>query len=217
MELFQVPHTAKVNRVIPKNAFDEYTNTKQKKLFADLIARITWLYKLSPETVNLEAKEIKEIQIFKIELKQKEDIRIILDIIEKSIPYTIISIVEFEEKVYFSTSIKHPHPLNENNAVLDWTFTSAWLSPSTAEYQLNLKKNLDAVYQDFCVQLTHKPELAHKKLSDIVQFMREKESLESEINQLKKSIKTAKLFKNKVELNMLLKQRTNELKRLNIS
>ena len=66
MEVFSLPNAAKVQRVIPKNAFDAYTNAKQKKLFTDLIARITWLYKLSPDTVNLEAKEIKEIQICRL-------------------------------------------------------------------------------------------------------------------------------------------------------
>ena len=70
MEVFNLPTSAKVGKAIPKNAFESYTNTKLKKLFSDHVARITWLYKLSPKTSNLEANEIKEIQIFKIELKQ---------------------------------------------------------------------------------------------------------------------------------------------------
>jgi hypothetical protein len=89
MELFKLPHTAKVNRVIPKNAFDSYTTAKQKKQFTYLIARITWTHKLSKDTVNLEGKDIKEIQVFRIELKVKEEIQTVLDIIDKSIPYNI--------------------------------------------------------------------------------------------------------------------------------
>lgn len=121
MELFNLPHTAKVNRVIPKNAFDAYTNSKQKKLFTDLILRITWQQKLSPDTVNLEAKEILEIQIFKIELKVREEIQSLLDIINKAIPYNIIFIVEESDAIYLSTSTKHPHPVNADNSVIDWT------------------------------------------------------------------------------------------------
>ena len=90
MDLFSLPHTAAVNRIIPKNAFDEYANTKQKRQFTDLISRIIWTYKLSPATINLEALEIKEIQIFEIELKIREDIGTILELIDKSIPYHIV-------------------------------------------------------------------------------------------------------------------------------
>ena len=80
MELFNLPNTTKVNKVIPKNTFDSYTTTKQKKLFSELIARIIWTYKISTDTVNLVAKEIKEIQVFRIELKVKQDIQQVLEI-----------------------------------------------------------------------------------------------------------------------------------------
>jgi hypothetical protein len=53
--------------------------------------------------VNLEAKDINEIQVFRIELKAKEDIKTVLDIIDKSIPYNIIFVVQFESSVYIST------------------------------------------------------------------------------------------------------------------
>ncbi len=214
MDLFQLPHSAKVNKVIPKNAFDTYTTSKQKKLFTDLVARITWLYKLSPDTVNLAAKEIKEIQIFKIELKVSGEIYSLLDIIDRAIPYNIIFIVEFEDMVYFSTSTKHTHPLNENNAVIDWTFKSSWFSAHQNKYPLNLKKNLDAVFHDFCIQLSDKPDMESKQLQHLVQYKRETEQIEKEIFRLENKIKSAKQFKEKVELNMLLIQKRSELKLL---
>src|SRR5690554_2099177 len=110
MDLFNLPHTAKVNKVIPKNAFDSYTTTKQKRLFTDLVSRITWTHKLSTDTVNLLAKEIKEIQVFRIELKVKEEIQAVLSIIDKAIPYNIVFVIEHENLIYISTSTKHLHP-----------------------------------------------------------------------------------------------------------
>ena len=62
MDFFNLPARAKVGRVVPKNAFDEYTNTKQKKLFTDCILRITWTHKLSADMLNLDTKDIQEIQ-----------------------------------------------------------------------------------------------------------------------------------------------------------
>jgi hypothetical protein len=214
MELFNLPHAAKVNRVIPKNAFDAYTNSKQKKLFTDLILRITWLQKLSPDTVNLEAKEIQEIQIFKVELKVREEIHQLLDIINKAIPYNIIFIVEESNSIYLSTSTKHPHPVNPDNSVIDWTFKTSWFKQNENTYSLSLKKSLDAVYHDFCIQLSGNKIMAKKSLQDLVNYYKQIDKLEREIIQLKKDIKNNKQYKYKVELNLLLKQRSKELKTL---
>src|SRR5690606_41307343 len=214
MELFSLPHTAKVNRVIPKNAFDSYTTAKQKKLFTELIARITWTHKLSPDTINLEAKDIKEIQVFKIELKVKQEIQPVLDIIDKSIPYNIIFVVEHDTMIYISTSSKHPHPINEDNAVIDWTFKTDWFQPSQNKYTLQLKKSIDAIYHDFCIQLSGISTMANKPLQDLIFFKKNVDALEKEIAKLKSGIAGCKQFNNKVVLNLKLKAKENELKSL---
>lgn len=214
MELFNLPHTTKVNRVIPKNAFDSYTTAKQKKLFTDLIARITWTHKISSDTVNLEAKDIKEIQIFRVELKAKEDIQPVLDIIDKAIPYHIIFIVEHEYLIYLSTSSKHPHPVNEDNAVVDWTFKTDWFIPAENKYTLQLKKTVDAVYHDFCIQLSGKPSMASKPIQDLIAYKKQASALEKEIARLRSGIANSKQFKDKVALNLKLKEAEEQLKGL---
>jgi Domain of unknown function (DUF4391) len=216
MDLFTLPQSTKVQKVVPKNAFDDYTNSKQKKLFSDKVLRITWLNKLAPSTTNLEAKDVKEIQIFKIELKVRDDIKTILDIINKATVYHIVFIVTYETEIYLSTSAKHPHPANENNAVIDWTFKSDWFQTAENSYTLSLKKSLDDVYHNFCRQLSAKPDHTNQSLQHLVQYSKERDSLEKEIGQLKSKIKNANQFKIQVELNLVLNQKINELARLNI-
>lgn len=211
MDYFILPSTTKVNRVIPKNAFDKYTNTRQKKLFSDLIARITWTHKLSPQTINLQAKEIQEIQIFQVELKTKTDIQAVLAIIDKAIPYTIIFIVEFDDSMFISTSTKHAHPVNEDNSVIDWTFKTDWFLKSENKYSLTLKKSLDSVYQDLCVQISGKPTMANKPIEVLIEFKREILILEKEIARLKTGIKNGKQFNYKVDLNIKLKEVEKQL------
>ena len=75
MNFFNLPHQTIVAKNVPKNAFDIYTNSQQKKLFVDVVEKIKWTNKLSKETINLEGKEINEIQIFQIELRKKENRR----------------------------------------------------------------------------------------------------------------------------------------------
>lgn len=211
MDFFNLPSRTKVGRVIPKNAFDEYTNTKQKKLFTDCIQRITWTHKLSADTLNLEAKDIQEIQVFKVELKQKSDILKILEIINKSIPYHIVFWVEHEQEAYISTASKHPHPTNDDVAVIDWTFTSDWFNKDNNSYVFNLKRSLDAVFKDLCVQLTGTPELSKQSLDSILKNQLEVDRLKKEIRKLKSAISKSKQFNEKVNLNLKLKKTEKEL------
>ncbi len=211
MELLKLPINTQVNRVIPKNTFDSYTNTRQKKLFTDKVLRIAWTHKLSKQTTNLPSKEIKEIQVFRIELKTCEAIPQILSIIDKAIPYPIIFIIHYEEKVYCATSIKHPHPTNENNAVVDWTFTSDWMEATKFSLKLNLKGSIEEAHKDFCLQLSGREDLKKKSMDQIVKFHQEKHALELEIEKLKQQISRSRRFKEKVELNLKLKEKEKEL------
>jgi hypothetical protein len=214
MEVFKLPPTAKVNRAVPKNAFERYATAKQKKLFTELVAKITWLYKLSSDTVNLDSKDIQEIQVFQVELKTKADLSALLEVIDRAIPYHIIFIVAHEGSIYLSTSTKHPHPLNADNAVIDWTFKTDWFPPGENPYRLNLKQSLDAVYRDFCLQLSPSPHLADKPLEALVAHRKTIERLRKEAARLKSALSNAKQFNQKVELNVQLKAVERELEGL---
>ena len=214
MGFFNLPARTNVGRVVPKNAFDKFSNTKQKKLFTDCVQRISWTNKLSADTVNLDAKDIQEIQVFKVELKQKSDIQKILEIINKSIPYHIVFWVEFNQEAYISTASKHPHPTNGDVAVIDWTFTSNWFKKDSNRYSFNLKGSLNDVFKDFCVQLTGKPELGKQTLGSILKNQQEVDHLKKEISKLKSSISRSKQFNEKVDLNLKLKTAQKELKKI---
>jgi hypothetical protein len=206
MDLFNLPHTAIVNRVIPKNAFDEFASNKQKKLFTDLISKIIWMYKLSPDTVNLEAFEIKEIQIFEIELKIREDIATILELIDKSISYHIVFIVVFDDQVYISASLKHPHPGNEDRAVIDWAFKSDWLSGTDNKYTLQLRRSIDAIFHNLCIQLSGAINYSNRPILELVEFKKNVTILEKAIANIKSRMGNTKQFNEKVQLNLTLKE-----------
>ena len=215
MEIFNLPINTKVNRVVPKNTFDSYTNTKQKKLFVDKVSRITWSHKLSKKTTNLKANEVSEIQVFKIELKVFEEISQILEIIDRAIPYPIIFIIQYKDQVYFATSSKHPHPTNQDNTIIDWLFKSKWVLTTKTPYSLNLKISLDHVHKDFILQLSGKEEDNSRSIKEIVEYHQQKHALEKEIEKLNLQIKRSKQYKKKVELNLQLRDKEKELKNIN--
>lgn len=214
MDFFNLPARTKVGRVIPKNAFDKYTNTKQKKLFSDYIHRVTWANKLSEETLNLNAGDIKEIQVFRVELKGRYDMTKILDIINGSIPYNIVFWVEYQEEAFISTALKHPHPTNNDIAVIDWTFISDWFNKNENYFSFNLRGNIDAVFKDMCVQISGKPDLSTKTIEEIQREHQEIDQLKKEIIKLKKAITNSRQFNEKVELNLRLKEIEKSLNEL---
>lgn len=209
MTYFELPKSTIVNRFIPKNAFDEYTNSSQKKKFTDTIDKITWLNKLSKDTINLDGSDVKEIQIFEIKLKSKEKIQPLLNVIDKAIPYHIIFIVTFGEETYLSTSKKHNHVNNESTAVIDWNFNSEWQLSTKKKVKLNLRESIDFIYTDFCSQISG---FQSKNIKEIIENDSSKTKLKKQIEDLELKIKREKQFNLKVELNTLLKELKRELK-----
>lgn len=210
MSYFELPKSTIVNRFIPKNAFDDYTNSSQKKKFTDTIDKITWLNKLSKDTINLDGNEVKEIQIFEIKLKTKEKIQQLLNVIDKAIPYHIIFIISFGEEIYLSTSKKHNHINNENTAVIDWNFISEWQSNNNKKLKLNLKENIDFIFTDFCSQVSG---FQSKSIKEIIEKDSIKNKLKKQIEELELKIKKEKQFNLKVEMNEVYKKLQIELKK----
>lgn len=204
--MFQLPPTTIVNKVIPKNAFDNYTSSKQKRMFTDKVAKIKWENKLSASTINLGGNEVEEIQIFSIVLKEKDQIGDLLQIIDRSIPYPIIFLVTYGEETMISLAKKHPHPTNENTAVIDWTFTSAWVEKTNNPYRLNLKQSLDFIFNDLCFQISGKSQSGAPNIATLIEKEQQIKQLQQKITKLEQEIKRCKQFNRKVELNLELQE-----------
>jgi len=202
--IFSLPHSTRVDRVVPKNAFDSYANTKQRKLFTDLIQKITWTHKISTDTVNLPGDQIKEIQLFSIDLKIKDDCASILETIDKAIPYTIIFALKHTDEIKVCTSIKHPHPVKEDIAVIDWTFSSDWHQKDDRLFSITLKDSLDYVFLDFCKQFNGGSLKNIMTLNSLAESNKQLAALERDVIGLKQKLKKAEQYKDRVECNLLL-------------
>ena len=209
-----LPHTSIVNRVVPKNSFDKFINTKQKKLFSEYVDKIKWANKLSSQTVKLEGKDIKEIQIFEVLLKKKHTVDDFLNIIDRFIPYPIVFVLRFDSEIMYSVAQKHPNPNSEDNSVIDWRFTSNWMNDRVDSFKVNLKKSLDDVFSDFCLQVSGNFENQNKSLQEIIWREQKRKQLMIDISKLESEIKSCKQFNLKVELNLLLKKIETEFKAL---
>jgi REP element-mobilizing transposase RayT len=210
MKIFNLPKSTEFGRVIPKNAFDKHTNTKQKKEMSTFIQRITWSNKLSTETTNLPKKVINEVQVFTIELKIKNDLKQTLVIINRAIPYHLVFVLQYQDEILISTAVKHNHLQKLNETVIDCTFQTDWFKASKNSIELILSESLDFTFIHLCNQISGRKKM-YKNYSDFVSTEVEKSDFLSRINYLQRQIKSEKQFNKKVELNMELIKLQQEL------
>jgi len=199
----QLPKPTQVNKVIPKNAFDSYCTTQQKRLFTDKVEKIRWTNKLAWETINLPSILVKEIQCFEIVLKDRDGYEEVLKIIDRAIPYPILFTISFGSFMKRQISQKHPHPTNEDNAVVDWTFDSPWSTESN-EIHFDLKESLDEVFRKLCLSVSGEKDDFKHGIDQLVLFKKESMELESKIQKIEAKIAKEKQFNKKVELNLEL-------------
>ena len=80
------PEYAKVGRIIAKENFFDGSTPEVKNLLKNEIARITWEYKLAPNTINLPSKKWPEMEVIKVDIKNGEAPYKVLKRIDTAIP-----------------------------------------------------------------------------------------------------------------------------------
>lgn len=193
--MFDLPINCKVNKFIPKNTFyDKVTiNSATKKDFINKIEKITWLYKLSDDTIGInKTDEVEEIQIFEVILKEKEVSKNVLKTIAKSIQYPILFILKYNNNFCYAILVEDLY-ITDLNKEIEFKFNAI---------------NLKVLYENIVKQIINEED-NNNKFTDIIEQKNEQERIEKEIQKLKNAIKREKQFNRKVELNRKL----NELKK----
>lgn len=204
---FNLPQKAFINKFIAKSKFYEKAavSAKLQKEFVDKIQKITWQYKLAEETIGItKTDRVTEIQIFEIELREKDIPRNILKVIDKAIPYPILyRFIAGESFAYGITLKENNKPSNyyfsEWNEHVAFDFTAIDLEKV---YQKLIKTFLPVTYgkiDDFNHAISH--DLAIKTLA-------------KEINTLENKISKEKQFNRKVEINKVLLEKKEQFEKL---
>ena len=195
--MFDLPEETIVNRFIAKSKFYNNTtiSTKIKDDFVNKIEKITWLYKLSPNNINIDRTETtEEIEIFEIILRDKIVPIGVLRTIAKAIPYKILFVLKFDNDICFAIKV-------DDIIYSDWN----------EQIKFELKGlNLENVYQNIVKKII-KEENSNKAFNVIIDEKNKKDELEKQINLLEQKIKLEKQFDRKVELNKKLNKIKSEL------
>ena len=199
-----LPRSTQINRRVAKEKL--YQNAalapQTREMIKDQIESVFWRNKLADSTMAISAGEtVAEIQIFEIQLRQRELDKRVLPAIAKAIPYKILFILVFgdEAQLWIEAS--------------GTFYNTDWqpLGGFTLKFE---GLNLDAVYENLARQISGGRLGTDGDIEEAVERDKKRQKLEREIASLEKKLLREKQFNKQVELNGELKRLKKELEEL---
>jgi len=199
-----LPRSTEVNRRVAKEKL--YQNAalapQTREMIKDQIDSVFWRNKLADSTMAISAGEtVAEIQMFEIQLRQRELDKRILPAIAKAIPYKILFILVFgdEAQLWIEAS--------------GTFYNTDWqpLGGFTLKFE---GLNLDAVYENLARQISGGRLGTDGDIEEAVDCDKKRQKLERDIAALGKRLLREKQFNKQVELNGELKRLRKGLEEL---
>ena len=199
-----LPRSTEVNRRVAKEKL--YQNAalapQTREMIKDQIDSVFWRNKLADSTMAISAGEtVAEIQIFEIQLRQRELDKRVLPAIAKAIPYKILFILVFgdEAQLWIEAS--------------GTFYNTDWqpLGGFTLKFE---GLNLDAVYENLARQISGGRLGTDGDIEEAVDRDKKRQKLERDIAALGKRLLREKQFNKQVELNGELKRLCAKLERM---
>jgi hypothetical protein len=215
--MFEYPKKAEFNRVLPKSKI--YAHAKPSRSvrdrFVSQVNEIVWKYKLSPETVNLPARQgIYEIQVFVLILKTAELAEDLLRTIDKAIPSPIFFQLTFDGRVKCAAAYKRPTDAGAARSVVDTYFEMPWQPVTVARPPLPVALDLASLYEQMLRRHIPVPSRPGEPLDAQVERVKQIRTKEIECIRLEARLSREVQFNRKVELNASLRLRRTELAQL---
>lgn len=198
--MINLPDRCKVNKFIPKKTFYEKigVSTSVKDDFINNIDKITWLYKLSEDTLGIsKSQDVEEIQIFEIILKEKVLPKNIIKIISKAIPYKILFVLKYDKDYCYSIKVDNIY-FTEWNEDIDFNINGL---------------TLETIYENI-VKSIIKENNNTNTFDNIIENNSKVDELSKKIEQLANKVNNEKQFNKKVELNLELQRLKKEMEEL---
>ncbi len=199
-----LPRTTQVNRRVAKEKL--YQNAalapQTREMIKDQIDSVFWRNKLADSTMAISAGEtVAEIQIFEIQLRQRELDKRVLPAIAKAIPYKILFILVFGDEAQLWIE------------AAGMFYNTDW--QPLGGFALKFEGlNLDAVYENLARQISGGRLGTEGDIEEAVDRDKQRQRLEHDIAALEKKLLREKQFNKQVELNGELKRLRAELERM---
>ncbi|CEN50167.1 DUF4391 domain-containing protein [Capnocytophaga canimorsus] len=211
------PTSTIVAQTVPKNAFYKRAKPQRATALKDFLTttfeRITWLYKLHPDTLHItDGRQVHEIDVFLCTLKGTSYDERLLSEIDALLPRQTIYMIEQEGlfdllmqyKAVSEQGIIKPNGLWERLSKVDL---------STSPLRLG-GYDMDALYADFLGQLSQLGTLSEADYQKASELKRQAERLKKQCETLQKKKRQERQYNLRLEIGRDLKQQQTELAKL---
>ncbi len=235
----KIPDSCLINKRIYKKLFYDKGDLKysDKKIFSDDIDQIQWLYTLNEDTIPIKAYknedlDYSEIVVIKVNLKKDNRYQRIADIMQRTIPYPLVILFLYENRLLINAAYKRINQLDEDKATYTELIFSNWINmdqPNQIENSfiksLSIKNLSYANFYKFYTELVDRI-IAFNiacikgefRIEDHHKLLKSKDTLERiiklqlETGQLKRMIKKESQFNRRIELNMKIRKLESQIK-----
>ena len=215
--MFSLPQSTEFNRRIPKQKFYENmpVSAELKRVFVEQVNAVIWRSKISPQTTNLAAGSyVTEIEIIEIRLAAAALDTALLQQIDKTIPYHIVFLLEYEGKYQAWTAYKEAAS-GANAFKIQRYYHTEWMAE--AELPLKLEGlDTDMAYENFVRQIGGDALAAanDETLRQAVERDARRQQLQKQIAALQAKVRKEKQLNKQVELNAEVKRLKTVLEEL---
>ena len=210
-----LPRTTEYGKRIPKKKFYDNLSISSdlKRVFAEQIAAIFWSNKISPDTLNVAAGDtVDEIEVFTIRLNQPSLDTRVLQQIDKQIPYHIIFVLKYKDRLQAWIGYKEAAASGSNAFKVGRYYHTDWMREDDLHLSID-GLNMDAVYESLVRQIAGDKLQTDsgESLKESVERDEKKKQLEKQIAVLENKMKKEKQLNRRMEMNAELKKMRKEL------
>lgn len=221
-----IPDECRINRTVFKKMFYENAvlSKEDKDLFVNSIDRITWIYCLNQDNMNVpayatEEREYLEIEVMEVELSDNKGIKRIAEIIMRAIPYPMLLIFSFEDKYQVWAAHQRFSLADNDKITLEEPICTEWQDADSNLWdRLNISNfrytNFFDMYSDIVdtIAVFNAEKLTNKEISgdEARELLRRNAEIDSQIAALRAELKKATEFNRKMEINMKIKKLEKE-------
>ena len=212
--LLKYPESCMLWKPIPKTSFYRHleVSTSMKKRFQDDVESISWLYKIAPTTLQVQATEsMREIEVFLVELKNDTCGTELFQYIDRFMPQYIVFLLHYENQYRFLINYKEWADEAHTRFTITQSFESGWLT--TAQLSLPMQgSELPDIYENFVRYIASEQLSKDDNLKEAVLSYQEQQVLQKRLAALQAQIAKESQPKRKFELHQQIVELRKKLK-----
>ena len=214
--ILHFPTETIVDSVVPKTKFYRFmeVNPRMKAHFVNDVTRIDWLYKLSPDTLNVTATDdMKEIEVFVATLKEADCPTDLFTFIDTNMPRHLVFILQHGNDSMLLINYKQWKDDTHTQFRITQMFASPWVPTASLSLQID-GLSLPRIYDNFVAQISGIGEHKAGSMEDIVALRQKISKQETELQKLEKRMRREPQVDVQMEMHKQVRQMRKQLAEL---